>query len=77
MKEPMNSRRQFLRSGSALIALPVLESFGFRPCASAADKTPAVPPKRLVFLGIGYGVTEESWFPSEDQPGTDYELPPD
>ncbi|MBM81504.1 MAG: hypothetical protein CMJ78_13060 [Planctomycetaceae bacterium] len=75
MKEPMNSRRQFLRSGSALIALPFLESFGFRRFASAANKTPA-PPKRMVFLGMGYGVTEESWFPSEDQPGPDYELPP-
>ncbi len=72
----MNSRRHFLRSSSTLIALPFLESFGFRRFASAADKIPATPPKRMVFLGIGYGVTKESWFPSEDQPGSEYEMPP-
>ena len=25
---------------------------------------------------MGYGVTEDSWFPSEAQPGKDYHLPP-
>ena len=72
----MTSRRHFLRSSSALIALPFLESFGFRRFASATSHSPATPPRRMVFLGTGYGVTEDSWFPSEDQPGKDYDMPP-
>jgi len=72
----MKSRRYFLRSSSALIALPFLESFGFRRFASAASQAPATPPRRMVFLGTGYGVTEDSWFPSEEQPGKDYDMPP-
>src|SRR5690606_5892133 len=32
------------------------------------------PPKRLVVLGFGWGVTEETWYPSANQPGADYEL---
>lgn len=67
------ARRQFLRSSTALIALPFLESFGFRRFASAAAVAP--PPKRLIFLGFGWGITTESWFPDIKQPGTDYALP--
>jgi hypothetical protein len=66
-------RRQFLRSSTALIALPVLESLGFRRFASAA--TPQAAPKRLVFLGFGWGITTESWFPDIKTPGPDYTLP--
>ncbi len=69
----MPSRRHFLRSSTALIALPALESIGFRRFASAA--APATPPKRLVFLGFGWGITQESWYPDIKQPGTDYTLP--
>ncbi len=68
------NRRAFLRSGSALIALPFLESFGFRRFASAASV--AAPPKRLVFLGMGFGVTRDSWFPDTKTTGADYELTP-
>lgn len=68
------SRRRFLRSGSALVALPLLESLGFGRFAAAADPAPA--PQRAVFLGFGWGVTEESWYPRIDQPGADYDLPP-
>jgi len=69
------SRRHFLRSASALIALPALESFGFRKLAPAA--TFANPrPKRAVFLNFGWGVTNETWFPDLKQTGTDYMLPP-
>ncbi|MEY5024786.1 MAG: hypothetical protein RLZZ244_314 [Verrucomicrobiota bacterium] len=70
----MNTRRQFLRSSTALIALPFLESFGFRRFAAAA--APATPPKRLIFLGMGYGVTKETWYPDVKQTGSDYVLPP-
>ena len=66
------TRRHFLRSSSATIALPFLGSLGFRPFARAAE--PA-PPKRIVFLGMGYGVTADRWYPSLDSMGMDYELP--
>ena len=69
----MKTRRHFLQSSTALIALPALESLGFRRFASAA--APAASPKRLVFLGFGWGITTESWFPDIKQPGADYTLP--
>ena len=70
----MKTRRHFLRSSTALIALPPLVSLGFRRFASAA---PAVtPPKRLIFLSFGWGITNESWYPDIKQPGADYILPP-
>jgi hypothetical protein len=58
-----------------LIALPALESIGFRRFASAASQAPATPPKRMVFLGFGFGVTKESWFPDVKQTGAGYDLP--
>jgi hypothetical protein len=63
-------RRHFLRSSSALIALPFLESLGFRRFASAAPTV--APPKRMIFLGFGWGVTKESWFPDVATTGSDY-----
>ncbi len=68
------SRRHFLCSSTALIALPILESLGFRRFAAAA--APVAPPKRLVFLGFGWGVTETTWYPDITKTGKDYELPP-
>jgi len=75
MTSPLSppSRRGFLRSSSALIALPALESLGFRRFASAA--LVATPPKRFVFLGMGFGVTKESWYPDQKDVGADYTLP--
>lgn len=70
----MNNRRHFLKSSTAFIALPFLESLGFRRFASGADAVPA-PPKRLVFLGLGWGITEETWYPDINATGPDYELP--
>lgn len=72
MNKP-NSRRRFLCSSSALIALPVLESLGFERFAAAAQSAP--PPKRFIFIGFGFGVTKETWFPALDQPGSNYQLP--
>jgi hypothetical protein len=69
----MKTRRHFLQSSTSLIALPALESLGFRRFASAA--APAAPPKRLVFLGFGWGITTETWFPDIKQTGKDYTLP--
>lgn len=67
------SRRQVLRAGMSLVALPYLESFGFRRFASASTAT--TPPKRMVFLGFGYGVTQETWYPDVKQRGPNYTLP--
>lgn len=67
------SRRHFLRSGSSLIALPFLESLGFRRFASAAAAV--ANPKRLIFMGLGWGLTTETWFPDPKQTGADYEIP--
>jgi len=66
------TRRLFLRSSSALIPLPALESFGFRRFASAAPA--ATPPKRMIFLSFGYGVTEATWYPDIATTGADYKL---
>ena len=74
MKKTNLDRRHFLRGTGALIALPALESVGFRRFASAATSNPVAPPKRSVFLGIGFGVTKETWYPDINQTGTDYQL---
>ena len=68
-----HTRRHFLRSSTALVALPVLASLGFQRFASAAPAP--TPPKRLIFLGFGWGITTESWFPDVKQPGKDYTMP--
>lgn len=80
--QPMNTginRRHFLRTSSALIALPAFESLGFRRFASAANHNPnragSQRPKRAVFLGFGWGVTHESWYPNMEERGTGYSLP--
>ena len=67
------SRRHVLRAGASMVALPFLESIGFRRFASA--NTTKVPPKRMIFLGFGYGVTQESWYPDVAQRGANYSLP--
>jgi hypothetical protein len=73
MKNKFN-RRHFLRGTGALIALPALESIGFRQFAAAAENSAAPPPKRAVFLGFGFGVTQESWYPDITQTGAKYDL---
>lgn len=73
MSTPILPRRHFLRSSTALIALPFLESLGFRRFVAAAPA--AARPKRMVFLGFGWGVTKETWYPDPKQTGTDYALP--
>ena len=65
------TRRHFLRSASALIALPALESLGFRAWAAT---NPLTPPKRMVAISFGYGITNETWFPDPKITGPDYKL---
>lgn len=67
----MTTRRHFLRSTGTFIALPALESMGFK--AFAASKASS-PPKRLVFLGFGWGVTNETWFPDPAKTGAEWQL---
>ena len=68
------NRRSFLRGTGALIALPALESIGFRRFASAATKAAGAIPKRAVFMGIGFGVTKQPWYPDTADMGTGYKL---
>ena len=75
MKTNLVNRRYFLRAAGTIIGLPAMESIGFQRFASAAT-TAAVRPKRAVFLGFGWGVTEETWMPNVKVTGPDYTLPP-
>jgi hypothetical protein len=68
------SRRRLLSGASALIALPALESLGYRRFAAAAENN-ATRPKRAIFLNFGWGVTNETWFPDVNQTGANYTLP--
>ncbi|MDA1166203.1 MAG: DUF1552 domain-containing protein [Planctomycetota bacterium] len=69
------TRRGVLRSSSALIALPFLESLRLSRFANATERSASAPPKRLVFLGIGFGVTADRWYPDVSTIGENYELP--
>ena len=69
------NRRHFLRGTGTFIALPALESIGFRRFASAATKASVAIPKRAVFMGIGFGVTKETWYPDKADIGAGYNLP--
>lgn len=69
-----HSRRRFLSAAGTMLALPAFESFGFRRGLSAAEAI-GPRPKRVVFLGFGYGVTNETWFPDVNQVGSGYTLP--
>lgn len=73
MSKKSFNRRQFLASSRALIALPFLESFMSGP--AAAEAIASGPAKRMVFLGMGFGVTQSTWFPDVNTVGTDYTLP--
>ncbi len=68
-----STRRAFLRSSSATIALPFLESFGHK--AFAATVTNSAPPKRLLYMGMGFGVTADKWFPEDKATTSDYIFP--
>ena len=67
------TRRGLLRSSSACIALPFLESFGFQKFVKAAEIT--APPKRMIFMGMGFGITADKWYADKNQPGENYDFP--
>ncbi len=58
----MISRRQFIRAGAALLALPPLESL-----AGAAP-----PPKRMVVVCTAFGLYGPSFFPEKDSDTSEY-----
>lgn len=51
------TRRSFLRMGSAVLAIPFMETF------AAGVKSTPIPPKRVIFLGGGFGFTKETFYP--------------
>jgi hypothetical protein len=53
------TRRSFLRAGSTVLAIPFLETF-----ASGADSS-KTPPKRVIFLGGGFGFTADTFYPKQ------------
>jgi len=53
------TRRSFLRAGSTVLAVPFLETF------AAAGSTVAAPPRRVVFLGGGFGFTKDTFYPTK------------
>lgn len=61
-----------LRSGAATLLLPLLEA-NVAPAFAASS---AKPPKRLVWVTMGYGVNAQNWLPPQSQVGADYDLPP-
>ena len=70
-----HSRRRFLSAAGPMLALPAFESLlTHRRIASGAEIA-GPRPKRVVFLGFGYGVTNETWFPDINQTGAGYALP--
>ena len=72
MRLPMTDRRRFLRGVGAVLPLPFLPSLTHRAFAAAA----VAPPKRMVFLGFGFGTHAETWEPDITQAGKNYTLSP-
>lgn len=54
----IQNRRAFLKAGSTVFTLPLLESF----CSA---KAPAAVPKRILIIGCGFGFTKDTFFPTE------------
>ena len=54
----IHNRRAFLKAGSTVLALPLLDSI----CKAQAA---APNPKRVLFIGSGFGCTEDTFFPTE------------
>ena len=66
------SRRAVLRGAGVALALPFLESFGFRRFVAPARA--ATPPQRLLFYYVPNGIHMPAWTPKDT--GPDPTLPP-
>ena len=53
------TRRSFLRAGSTVLAVPFLETF------ARAKVSAKAPPKRMLFLGGGFGFTKDTFYPKQ------------
>ncbi|MFT5524759.1 MAG: hypothetical protein ACI9G1_000290 [Pirellulaceae bacterium] len=65
-------RRSFLSAAGVSIALPMLEAM--TPISRAASEA-TKPVKRFVCLSNNYGIYKDTFFPSSDQAGANYQLP--
>ena len=73
--KPTFTRRRFLRSASALIALPALEAFGGSRAAAAETATAiAGGPKNFIAIGSYLGWHQPAFFPKTA--GRDYTMAP-
>ena len=63
----MTSRRRFLQAAGATLLLPSLR-------LDAKQNTNI--PKRLIYIGKGFGVAGADWFPDQKTTGTTYGLTP-
>ncbi len=53
------TRRSFLRVGSTVLAIPFWKRSRVQPTPSNA------PPKRVIFLGGGFGFTADTFYPKQ------------
>jgi hypothetical protein len=72
--QPILSRRRFLRSATALIALPALEAFGGTRAAAATTTVAAKRAKNFIAIGSYLGWHQPAFFPKTA--GRDYTMPP-
>jgi hypothetical protein len=66
------SRRSFLQSAGATLALPLLDCMV--PALTAQNKTAAKPLSRLSFVYLPHGAIMDQWTPKKE--GTVFELSP-
>ncbi|QDU93883.1 DUF1552 domain-containing protein [Lignipirellula cremea] len=57
-----HTRRSFLRGAGVCLALPFLETF------ASAKVSQVAPPKRMIFLGGGFGFTKDTFYPEAAGP---------
>lgn len=76
MRTPLN-RRRFLKGAGVAIALPMLQAMvpAARAAAGTVATTARKPVKRFVCLSNNYGIYKDTFFPSADQAGADYDMP--
>ena len=70
-----HSRRNFICAASSFVALPFLPSLGFTSGKSNLS-TKTSRPKRLMFIGQGWGNAPDGYLPDRKQIGKDYTLTP-
>ncbi|MCM8535975.1 MAG: DUF1552 domain-containing protein [Lentisphaeraceae bacterium] len=67
------NRRHFIKGAGTTLALPFLASL--QSNAFGKEKT-APSPQRMIFLCFGWGVTKETWFPSTNESGKNWQITP-